>query len=164
MNLIAISNRAGETIAHAQVDAEEATLGEYCWLMQSGGYAVRVFRDAFKKQHSVLMHRAVLGLSFGDGLHVDHINRDKLDNRKSNLRVVTLEQNAQNRPSNRGSTSQHRGVSWATDRSKWRANASLGGRGRSKSFSLGYFDNELEAAAAASEFRIANMPFAVEAS
>jgi hypothetical protein len=44
------------------------------------------------------MHRLVMGLERGDGKVVDHINRNRLDNRKSNLRVGTQAQNNTNLP------------------------------------------------------------------
>lgn len=47
-----------------------------------------------------------------EGFSTDHINRDKLDNRKCNLRSVTQSQNGFNRGLNKNNTSGHRGVYW----------------------------------------------------
>jgi len=79
----------------------------------------------------------------GDGLVVDHINCDGLDNRRANLRLATRQQNKCNsRPRLRGGTSRYKGVFWAKDRKKWRASVSFNG----KTKYLGGFDNEIEAA------------------
>ena len=58
----------------------------------------------YKKQNiTVPVHKIIAYVLYGDialkkGLHIDHINRDSLDNRGANLRVVTPKKNAQNRP------------------------------------------------------------------
>ncbi len=44
---------------------------------------------------TLYLHREIAGLTPGDGLEVDHINNDRLDNRRSNLRVLTHAQNRQ---------------------------------------------------------------------
>jgi hypothetical protein len=51
----------------------------------------------------VKLHREIMGLSRGDPRQVDHINGDCLDNCRQNLRIVTAEQNHQNRGKNRKS-------------------------------------------------------------
>lgn len=43
------------------------------------------------------MHRLILGLVFGDKLQVDHRNHDTLDNRRSNIQIVTRRKNHENR-------------------------------------------------------------------
>lgn len=43
-----------------------------------------------------LLHRIIMGCSKNDGLQVDHISGDILDNRKANLRVVTGSVNKRN--------------------------------------------------------------------
>jgi hypothetical protein len=92
---------------------------------------------------SIGIHRIILGLSKGDDLQVDHINRNGLDNRRENLRVCTHQQNQMNRPS-RGGSSSYKGVDWRTSHNKWRASIKLN---QKKKF-LGHFQTELEAAQA----------------
>jgi hypothetical protein len=103
------------------------------------------------------MHRLILGLSPGDGLCADHINRNKLDNRRSNLRIVPPTANTQNMVRH-GGTSPYRGVHWAKAERRWRAQISKNGKG----IALGYYDDEIEAARAAQRARLELMPYAVE--
>jgi hypothetical protein len=78
---------------------------------------------------------------------VDHINGNGLDNRKENLRVVTVVENARNsRGKVRSRKSQYKGVSFCIGRkSPWRATIEAGGHGQKH---LGYFSTEEEAARA----------------
>lgn len=111
---------------------------------------------------TTLMHRHILGIT-DTNIHVDHINHNGLDNRKSNLRISTVLQNSFNRRSNNGSTSQYKGVSWKSERNKWRAEIRVGGKDKQ----LGYFNSEIEAArkydaeakAAFGEFAFLNFPY-----
>lgn len=67
------------------------------------------------------MHRLVAencGYSL-DGLVVDHINGNGLDNRRCNLRIATNSQNAQNRRPTYNSVSQFKGVSIRTGTTTW---------------------------------------------
>ena len=70
----------------------------------------------------------------------DHINRNRLDNRRSNLRVCTRAINALNSDYSEKS----KGYGWSNQSKKWKAYASIMGHTKH----LGYFDTETEAIAA----------------
>lgn len=72
-------------------------------------------------QRSKLLHRVIMQNQLKEGLTVDHINRNKLDNRKSNLRVVTQQENQLNRTMQKNNKSGHTGVHWDNKANKWRA-------------------------------------------
>lgn len=124
------------------------------------GYAYRkdiAYReyDGTSYYVGVAMHRLLADAK--DGEFVDHINGDRLDNRRSNLRICTRQQNLQNRmPSEviNGNTKQSRfkGVSKSVNKTNpWRATIGINGR----SFYLGCFPTEEAAAAAYDEAAIA---------
>jgi hypothetical protein len=109
------------------------------WRMHSGGYAVR---SAYinKKNLSIRMHREIVGAKPGE--YVDHINLNKLDNRRSNLRIATNAQNAWNQSKRPDNTSGYKGVGFRKDKNKYRAEIKKDYR----SYHLGYFDNKHDAA------------------
>lgn len=80
---------------------------------------------------------------------VDHINGDPLDNRRSNLRLVTHQQNIRNRGGPQANSSTGLlGVS--RKRSKWRAYINVDG----KQINLGVFDTPEAASEARKEAEI----------
>ncbi len=86
----------------------------------------------------MLMHREVLpGVD-----EVDHINGNKLDNQRENLRAVTRAQNLMNQKKMPGHLSKFKGVSLARRTNKWRAYISLSGQFTA----LGIYPTEEEAA------------------
>jgi len=91
---------------------------------------------------NVYMHRMILGLRPNDGIQVDHINGNGLDNRHQNLRMATPAQNQHNQKKLRGGTSKYKGVDWDTTYGKWHARIKYNKR----RIHLGYFTNEIEAA------------------
>jgi hypothetical protein len=141
-------HRGVALVDHADADAISA----YRWHMSSNGYAQRNDRSG-SKSLTVLMHRSLLGLSPGDPRQADHINGDRLDNRRVNLRVCTNAENHQNRHDRR-----YRGATWHTHRNRWRAHVTLDGRHHH----LGLFDTQADAAAVAAAFRRSHMPFSAD--
>lgn len=103
----------------------------------------------------VLLHRMLCDAP--KGMVVDHINRNSMDNRRSNnLRVITDAQNKQNTQRRRNSCSQYRGVTKQSG--KWIARIKVNG----KRMYLGSFHCELQAAKAAKDARLKYFPYTVE--
>lgn len=115
-------------------NADFAELSKYKWHVAEGGgkhYAVRSVKTKGKVQ-TVRMSRLITGAP--KGLQVDHINGDSLDNRRSNLRIVTILQNTRNRKKTKNKTSGYLGVTWYKSLNKWVAYVKING----KNISLGY--------------------------
>lgn len=162
---IPLRARDGSVRAYAVVDAVDADwVNQWRWSLDTSGYAKRVVYlgggAKVARYRTLRLHREILNLSDWDGVDVDHINRDRLDCRRSNLRALTSAQNAQNQSSRLG-TSLHRGVSWHARTQKWQAYAYSDG---SKQTYVGVFDDELAAAEAARHARLRLLPFTVERS
>lgn len=92
-------------------------LSQWKWLYNDG-YAERHIRINGKPKH-IRMHRFILNIP--DGFEADHVNRNKLDNRRCNLRICTRSQNEANRPIFPNNSSGKKGVSWDKVNNKWRA-------------------------------------------
>lgn len=132
------------------VDAQDADLADVPWCMTAKGYAIR----RLSPRKYILGHRAVamrmLGRAVARGEQVDHVNHDRLDNRRANLRIVTHAENQQHRRGkNRNNTSGFRGVSYDKRRNKWCAVVSV----KARSFPCGRFDSPEEAGRAAEAMR-----------
>ena len=138
----------------AIVDAADyAWLVQWSWWKHSDGYAYRHTytpnpSGRSRYSGSVMMHALIMGTP--DGMDTDHKNRNKLDNRRANLRIVDRTQNNFNSGVHVNNTSGHRGVSWNRRTNSWRAY--IGG---SKSrVELGHFkdlDDAIAARVAAEE-------------
>ena len=87
----------------------------------------------------VKLHRFIMDPP--DDMVVDHINHNPLDNRKSNLRICTTQQNNMNRKTNSNNISGTAGVHWNKSNCKWRARIAVAG----KSISLGCYSTKEEA-------------------
>ena len=98
-----------------------------------------------KSAKHLRMHRVIMNCP--EGMVVDHINHDTLDNRRSNLRICTVAQNTYNRRPNKKSKSKYKGVGWRENRSHWHVAISVNG----KKISLKTFKCEHEAARAYNE-------------
>jgi len=122
------------------------------------GYSHYMVANAIRPDGSsanVSAHRLILGLRRGEPLVVDHVHHDGLDNRRSELRIVTRSVNQHNRrgkmPRKFGETptSLHPGVYWVKAASKWRTRICLDGR----RIHLGFYDKSDESSPAAAYVR-----------
>lgn len=90
---------------------------------------------------SIIMSREIMGLKPGDGLEVDHVDGDTLNNTRANLRVCTRAQNSRNRRANKG-----RALPKGVRAKGRRFAAEIVFRG--KAIHLGMFGTQLQAATA----------------
>lgn len=97
-----------------------------CWCRHNKGYAQSYIKENGKWK-LVLFHHLLIDCP--RGMHRDHINRNKLDNRKCNLRILTPRENtAMNIGLNKNNKSGHRGVYFDTKRKMWFADIKCAGK------------------------------------
>lgn len=171
--LIYLNGKRGQG-KYAVVDAADYTdeIAEHSWTLIGSGYAITWMslkevcahcgsRVSKRRGRIVYLHKLILKTP--EGTMTDHINRNRLDNRRSNLRLATHQQNALNRSKRTwtGVTSRYIGVGWQKTKKRWIAQIWVG----KKSTYLGSFKNEEEAARAydsaaraRSEFAKLNFP------
>jgi hypothetical protein len=92
----------------------------YRW-READGYAVTKIN-----RKRVLMHRMILDV--GPDVEVDHINGNRLDNRRSNLRIVIHAENAQNRGVRSDSLTGHRNINYDPKKKLYRVIVTLNGK------------------------------------
>jgi len=94
-------------------------------------------------QKFVYMHQEVIEMD--NGMVVDYINHDGMDNRKANLRAASYSRNLCHRKNRSGAKhSKYKGIYWRKKNRKWKAMITF----EKKRIHLGYFRNEIEAAKA----------------
>lgn len=122
----------------ALVDDEDFDLvAAYKWRVCGSGYAFRTH-----KKKSIFMHHMILDAP--GGYLRDHINGDRLDNRRSNLRLATALQNSANAKRRSDNTSGFKGVYWNKQIRRWKVQI----RDGAKRIHLGYFHDVMDAARA----------------
>lgn len=130
-----------------KIDEEDARrVMDKRWYVQaeraaSGAISYRVYDTTRLKTP---MTRFILGAEKSPGVYIDHINGDKLDNRKSNLRVVTNSQNQMNRKVSITNKLGLKGVRLIPSSGRYQASITKDG----KLHTLGYFDSPRSAAIA----------------
>ena len=118
------------------------------------GYQMFSFRFNNKK-YSFYNHRAAWLLTFGKfpDNYIDHIDHDKTNNKLSNLRECTIQENGFNRlKQNNRCDSIYKGVAYHKRDDKWQASIMI----NKKLKFIGYFNNEKEAALAYDKMALEN--------
>lgn len=102
-------------------------------------YAVRT---VWKSRNTILMHKEIIPSKKGQ--HIDHIDGDTLNNQKGNLRPASPSQNHGNSRRYSTNTSGYKGVSWITEKGRWRASMTY----NYKTIHIGYYLDKEDAARA----------------
>ncbi len=105
----------------AIVDSEDSHFDKYKWSLSGDGYPMTWISGKYVKLHHLVIGKPEKGKV------TDHINRDKLDNRKGNLRSVAQKVNVRNAGMLNNNTSGHKGVVWDKRSKKWLAQGSFNG-------------------------------------
>lgn len=109
-------------------------LKQYRWHKYNGYARARLTNNKGKRQN-IFFHRQIIECP--RGMVRDHINRNRLDNRKSNIRITSQQVNVINRGNQVNNTSGYPGVYWDKSNNKWRAAIWV----NYKRIYLGSFDN-----------------------
>lgn len=125
-------------------DYERLSRHKWCISYSRDCYYARRSGRVSGKKITLQMHRVVLGLEYGDNLIIDHINRNGLDNRKSNLRIVSQKTNSYNCKMQRHNTSGYRGVAFCKQTGKYTSYITINGIQKH----LGFYKTPIEAALA----------------
>jgi hypothetical protein len=127
-------------------DVDFEFLSQYSWWFSTTGYAFcSVWIGGNGKKHkNVAMHRLLMGVN-NPLILVDHINRDKLDNRRENLRFSSKSTNGCNRGKTRVNTTGYKGVTKHPQcRERWISQIRVNNKNRY----LGLYKTPIEAARA----------------
>lgn len=130
-------------------DEDFEKLNHQKWFFGARGYAIRTEHRGYTPEGkrltgTIWMHREIMQTP--EGLFTDHVNGDTLDNRKSNLRVVTAAQNTRNSKTPTHNTSGFKGVSEDKRnlKNKWQSYITI----NNKKHHIGYFPTKEDAAEA----------------
>lgn len=134
----------------AIVSDEDAEIESYGnWVAhKSGNHFYACYRGSTANRPRTWMHALVLerilNRSLKKGEIPDHINGDKLDNRRENIRLASRSQNEANKPPRGNCSSRFKGVCWDREKGLWRCMITINKR----RIHIGYYKEEEDAAKA----------------
>jgi len=134
---VVLYNNKTHEVARAIVDVEDVgKIKDYKWHTSSKNYA-----ETWIEGKRALIQHVIMDIEQNKHKQIDHIDRDKLNNRKLNLRFCTQGENKRNGGIYKNNTSGFKGVGWREKRKKWEVRI---GANRKVIF-LGYFENKTDA-------------------
>lgn len=137
MKKIKLHGKYGEN-KNAFVDDEDYnTINQYKWYVDQNGYAK--YSAGLK---TIYMHRLINPTK--KGIMVDHIDRNRLNNTRANLRNADKSLNMHNRAYQKNSTTKVKGVYWYKNYGLWESQIQF----RGKKIRIGYFRLKSDAASA----------------
>lgn len=110
---------------------------DYCWYIDAKGYVSTKYGEGHIKLHQLIMR----DVSLPNGYVIDHIDRNKLNNSKSNLRILSFRENVINKDAPKNNTSGIIGVHWSNNNKRWIAQITV----NSKKIYLGSFIDKHDA-------------------
>ena len=136
--IIQVPDRKNNTLVDVIIDEDMYyDCLHYTWRVSLDGYIW-----GYNKESKKAFQLSRYVMKYEDKNLVDHINNNKADNRRDNLRIATSTQNTMNKTSAKNSSSQFVGVALNKNMNKWKATIQVDG----KPIHLGFFDDEIEAA------------------
>lgn len=143
MRRIAMSGKKGKGKYVLIDDDIFSTASKYRWYLSRDGYAVSNSTNHDVTRKTIWIQTLVLKIK--KGMRRDHINGNKLDNRRKNLRYCTPAQNIVNSKIQKSNNSGYKGVCWYKPKNEkigyWYVQLSL----NNKRIYLGRYKNKLEA-------------------
>jgi hypothetical protein len=106
-------------------DKDFEYLNQWKW-QYSDGYASRSETRFGMGKKTIYMHRVILDTP--PGMQTDHIDGNKLNNQRVNLRVCSIAENGRNRKLQKNNTSGFSGVHYAKKAEKWQATIRVNGK------------------------------------
>src|SRR5689334_20624839 len=98
-----LRNRQGTVVAFATIDDVDAEQAQYRWHRNGNGYVTRTIYSGGGRKNpklkTVYLHSQIIDVP--EGFEIDHFDGNRLNNRRSNLRVATRALNQQNRSANK---------------------------------------------------------------
>jgi len=132
---IELYNHKNEVVGYGIIDKEDyRKIKKYKWCLSPQGYVVT--------WDGKRLHRLINNTFYN--YDTDHIDNNKLNNRKENLRVCTKLENSRNVGLSSNNSSGFKGVWWENGNKKWRALINANGM----AIHLGCFANKNDAARA----------------
>ena len=129
------------------IDREDFdTINKFTWFKGRRGYPIAHLKLEGKKLTRPV-HKVILS-DVGKDMNIDHINRDRMDNRRSNLRVCSHQENMFNQRKRNTNTSGYIGVAYHKAANKYESYINLD----AKKHYLGLYDTAIEAARVRDEY------------